>query len=116
MPNQIELYNWSDWKSFPDPRIEGMLTAPYGNGLYQLKNIKTDEFILFGIGKNCAYRMSSLLPKPFGQGTRNNESKRAYLINNISSIEYRTLSFTEESEMKIIEKEIKKLEIHKFNT
>lgn len=37
-----KLYNekWSDWKSFPDPRKGGYLNAPFGSGVYQLRNKK----------------------------------------------------------------------------
>lgn len=114
--NVIDELEWSEWRPFPDPRKRDILLAPYGYGLYQLKNIKTQEFVLFGVGKNCAYRMSSLLPKPYGQGTRNNESKRLYILENIESILYRTVAFNQEHEMKEVEKAIKKLRIHKFNT
>jgi hypothetical protein len=112
----IEKYNWSEWRPFPDPRKEGILNAPYGCGLYQLKDVKSKEYILFGVGKNCAFRMSSLLPKPYGQGTRNNEMKRQYVFDNIESILYRTLSFLTEKGMNDTETAIRKLKIHKFNT
>jgi hypothetical protein len=116
MPKDIESYNWSEWRKFPDPRKGEYLTAPFGCGVYQLRNHETDEFILFGLGKNCAYRMSSLLPKPHGQGTRNNESKRIYLLENISNVQYRTSAYENELEMKAEEEEIKNLRIHLFNT
>jgi hypothetical protein len=116
MPKELEKYNWSEWLPFPDPRKGEMLTAPFGCGLYQLKNTVNDELILFGISKNCAYRMTSLLPTPLGRGTRNNKMKRDYLINNLYSLVYRTIFFLSEDDMKQTEKEIKTLNIHKFNT
>lgn len=57
MRNNIEKYYWSKWMKFPDPQKGDYLNAPFGYGLYQLRNIATDEFVLFGVGKNCAYRM-----------------------------------------------------------
>ena len=116
MPDYMDRNDWSEWKYFPDPRKKEYLNAPFGFGLYQLKNVKLNQYILVGIGKNCAYRMSSLLPKPFGQGTRNNNIKRDYVMENISDIQYRTISFLTEIEMKQVENEIKKLNLHKFNT
>ncbi|RZJ53636.1 MAG: hypothetical protein EOO44_07870 [Flavobacterium sp.] len=116
MSKELEKYNWSEWLHFPDPRKGEILTAPFGYGLYQLKNISSEEFILFGTGKNCALRMTSLLPSPFGQGRRNNNFKREYIFDNISSIEYRTISFLNREDMNCTEKEIKKLKIHKYNT
>lgn len=39
-----KIYNtgWSDWKSFPDPRKGEYLIAPFGSGVYQLRNTKVD--------------------------------------------------------------------------
>ncbi len=116
MKNIDNKYSWTEWRKFPDPRKGEYLFAPFGYGVYQLRNNKTNEFILFGSGKNLAYRMSSLLPKPFGQGTRNNEEKREYVLNNITNIEYRTVAFISINEMKDCEQELKQLKIHKFNT
>ena len=83
MENLIEKYNWGEWKPFPDPRNGEYLFAPFGYGVYQLRNIETNEFVLFGSSNNLAFRMSSLLPKPLGQGTRKKEEKRIYILNNI---------------------------------
>ena len=116
MPETLEKYDWSEWRNFPDPRIGNYLIAPFGFGLYQLRNIKSNEYILFGIGNNCAYRISSLLPRPLGQGTRNNNFKRIYVLQNISDLQYRTISFLSKEKMSKSEKEIKKLKLHKFNS
>ncbi|SRX73375.1 hypothetical protein [Aequorivita antarctica] len=109
-------FNWSEWYEFPNPADNDILIAPYGKGVYQLKNKATNEFILFGCGNNVAYRMSSLLPKPYGQGTRNNEEKRKYVLNNIENIIYRTIALNDSAEMKRIEQEVKLSQnyIHKF--
>jgi len=112
----LEKYNWTEWWRFPDPRKGDVLVAPFGMGLYQLKNDKTGEYILFGVSNNCAYRMTSLLPNPLGQGTRNNEFKRQYVLENITHIKYRTISFIDYEEMKFVESKIKKMKIHKFNS
>ncbi|MFW5879199.1 MAG: hypothetical protein ACOCUV_00085 [bacterium] len=111
----IEKLNWSDWKKFPDPRKGEYLSAPFGFGVYQLKNTETDEFILFGKGNNCAYRMSSLLPIPLGTSGRNAEDKKEYIFENLQQIFYRTMAFDNEEEMLKVERRIKKLNIHKFN-
>lgn len=71
---------WTPWRPFPDPRTGGILHAPIGPGVYDLRRISTREPVLFGIGARCAHRMTSLLPAPFGCGTRNNQNKRKYLL------------------------------------
>ena len=109
-------FEWSEWKKFPNPDIGEYLCAPFGKGCYQLFNNHTKEFVLFGSGNNLAYRMSSLLPKPLGQGTRNNNLKREYVLNNLDEITYRTVSFLDENEMKSFENQIKKVEKYIFKT
>jgi hypothetical protein len=81
---------WSEWRLFPDPRQKGILIAPFGPGCYQLRDGK--HFVLYGRGAHVAQRMTSLLPRPLGCGTRNNEGKRKYVFEHLGTIEYRTLA------------------------
>lgn len=60
--------------------------------------------------------MTSLLPKPFGRGTRNNKNKQIYVLNNLQDIEYRTISFIESNDAKRFESYIKSVEQYLFNT
>lgn len=107
---------WSDWKSFPDPRKGGYISAPLGSGVYQLRNKKTNRYVLFGTSKHLAHRMTSLLPNPHGAGTRKNEDKQNYVLNNIHDIEYRTISFINNDDAKQFEKYIKLKEKYLFKT
>ena len=109
-------FDWTNWEKFPNPLRGEYLSAPFGKGCYQLFNGKTKEFILFGSGNNLAYRMSSLLPKPYGQGTRKNSDKREYILNNIENMLYRTIPFFVVMEMKTFEREMRKSAKHIFNT
>ncbi len=111
--------NWSKWNRFPDPDKLEYLTAPFGFGVYQLsleKNIDKKFYLLFGRGKHLASRMSSLLPKPEGTGTRMNEDKRKFVKEHLGQVSYRTIAFRTEVEMINFEKKLKQLNIHKFNT
>jgi hypothetical protein len=85
--------DWSEWRSFPNPQKCEYLIAPFGAGCYELRNRRTGKLVLFGKAQNVAARMSSLLPAPFGCGTRNNTEKREYVLANISVVEYRTIAF-----------------------
>jgi hypothetical protein len=116
MEDLIEKYNWGEWKPFPDPRNGEYLFAPFGYGVYQLRNIETNEFVLFGSSNNLAFRMSSLLPKPLGQGTRKKEEKRIYILNNLSYIEYRTVAFLKKEHMTKCERILKNGNNHLFNS
>jgi hypothetical protein len=88
--------DWSKWRRFPDPEGEGYISAPFGPGVYELRNANTDEMVLFGKGKRCAARMGSLLPD--GGGTRNNDKKRAYVLAHLPDVEYRTRAFKTEGD------------------
>jgi len=89
-PVGIPVFRWSRWQAFPDPGSGGILTAPFGPGVYELRNRETGERVLFGRSGNVAHRMSSLLPRPLGTGTRNNMGKRAYVRDHLGCIDYRT--------------------------
>lgn len=110
--------NWSRFRPFPDPREAGILHAPFGPGVYDLRRISTGKPVLYGIGSRCAQRMTSLLPKPLGNGTRNNERKRNYLLRHINDIEYRTCACKTREEAADIERSIRHTRGHlyTFNT
>jgi hypothetical protein len=108
-------YDWVKWKPFPNPKRNDFIYAPFGFGVYQLRNKVTGQYILFGEGKNLAYRMSSLLPSQYGQGTRGNKDKRNYVWKNIAEVEYRTVACRSKTEAQSIQKELKRMNIHRFN-
>jgi hypothetical protein len=97
---------WSDWRPFPDPRRGGVLTAPFGAGCYELRHCD-GRLVLFGTSKNVVYRMTSLLSKPLGAGTRNNNVKRAYVLEHLEDIEYRTTAIATSQEAKECERVLK---------
>lgn len=88
------MSEWTPWLPFPDPRKGGFLSAPFGPGVYELRHRYSRKLILVGRGKNCALRMTSLLPPPLGGGTRNNDAKRAYVKEHLPQIEYRTVALS----------------------
>jgi hypothetical protein len=96
---------WSDWCLFPDPRKLHSLTAPFGPGCYELRN--GARLVLYGKGSHVAERMTSLLPAPFGCGTRNNRDKRKYVFDHLGSIEYRTLACATPAEADACERQLK---------
>lgn len=110
------MSNWSEWQPFPAAETNQFLDAPAGPGLYELRNKRTNEYVLVGKSIEVAHRMRSLLPPPYGRGTRNNESKRQYVLDNIGDIEYRTLACTTEDEAKAIEKQLLATGKYLFNT
>ena len=98
---KIESYNWTDWKSFPIPSdcgwIDGsnknnlrqifrkILFKPYSIGVYQLRDVKLNKNILFGITtlQTLEKRMASLLPtRSGGISGRNNPFYLSHTIIN----------------------------------
>ncbi|CAE6767441.1 hypothetical protein R70006_03785 [Paraburkholderia domus] len=106
--------DWSEWRAFPDPRNFGILVAPFGPGVYELRN--EDVLVYCGSGGNVALRMSSLLPTPLGAGTRNNAPLRDYILRNLPRIEYRTLPCSTRTEATTREYELKQASTYLFHT
>lgn len=107
---------WTQWKAMPSPENYKLIEGPTGAGVYQIRNIKTGEYIQFGESVTCQKRMKSLFPKPYGVGTRKNESKRICVLNNWKDLEHRTASTINKEEAVKIDKYLKSLNNHKFNT
>lgn len=110
------MHDWSDWLPFPNPQSKGILRAPFGPGVYELRRSDTKKCVLRGKGKNCAYRMTSLLPPPLGQGTRNNEEKRNYVLENLDLIEYRYCPCTTDEEALELEAQLNRKDPCLFQT
>ena len=107
---------WSSWRAFPDPRMGAYLYAPFGPGVYELRNTQTREPVLLGSSKNLAYRMSSLLPEPHGAGSRKNEKKRKYVLAHLADIEYRTKACGSDALAKQDEKDLRMSNSYIFPT
>lgn len=116
MNNPEHKEHWTEWAPFPDPNRCGFIYAPFGPGVYELRRKDTGALVLRGKGRNCAYRMASLLPYPLGQGTRHNVDKRNYILKDIDEIEYRCCACKTESEACAVETKRRQYEPCIFNT
>lgn len=105
----VKFATWSRWRPFPDPRRGEDLVAPIGAGCYDLRLRSTGERILFGTGAHLAERMTSLLPAPFGKGTRNNSGKRQCVLDEIADMEYQTITFATKAEAQAFERTLRGL-------
>lgn len=106
---------WSDFAAFPSPLQKEYLHAPFGAGVYELKNAKTNELVYVGEGANTAYRMSSLLLESQGAGTRTNSRLRNYIFENINDVHYRTLVCTDKTTAKQIQNKMIATNKYLFN-
>jgi hypothetical protein len=105
---------WTDWKLFPYSDKGGCLTAPLGPGAYDLRLASTGEPILCGISRFTAVRMSSLLPRPRGTGTRKNAKKRQFVEQHLADIEHRTIAFATKQEARECEKQLLASQQYRF--
>jgi len=94
---------WEPWRPFPDAAKGELLTAPFGAGVYWLRDARDNQDIYIGEGSNVAQRMTSLLPAPLGHGTRNNAPLRDYVMANIQHVVYRTAACPSKTQAKSLE-------------
>lgn len=109
------MNDWTAWIKFPEPSKIRDIRGPSGPGIYQVRNILTEEMILFGIGGECQKRMQSLMPAPWGRGTRNADDKRRYVYKNYKSLVYRFRSTETREAAADIERDLKAQKNHMFN-
>ena len=110
------MIGWCKWKPMPSPDECRKIEGPVGPGVYQVKNIKTNELIQFGIGVECRKRMKSFFPAPHGSGKRNNSYKREYILKHWQHQQYRTLATETRAQAKLAKDKIKAKNNHLFNT
>ena len=112
----VAVSTWSEWRPFPDPRAGGILVAPLGPGVYEVRNRETDEHVLVGESKNVSARMASLLPHPDGTGTRDNQDKREYVGGHLGVLDYRTRAFATKADAKAYERQLRRTTTYIFPT
>jgi hypothetical protein len=64
------IYNWTNWKTFPDPRTGAALEAHIGPGVYEVRHSVSGRVLAFGSTSNVARSLSELaivrrVPKGF---------------------------------------------------
>ena len=93
------MQTWSNWKRFPDAQSGGMVEAPIGPGVYEVRHAETGELIAFGHAGNVANAISEL--KVHGTGS---PWKRLFRKNGaleVHDLEYRTCATASRAEAKV---------------
>jgi hypothetical protein len=105
---------WQEWRAFPDPNSGDFLVAPFGAGVYWLRDASSGEDIYIGEGGHVAQRMTSLLPAPLGHGTRNNTPLRDFVLASLDHVEYTTTACDTKVDALELEKRLRQENNPKF--
>ncbi|MDI3469391.1 MAG: hypothetical protein OJF62_001454 [Pseudolabrys sp.] len=54
------MQTWTSWKRFPDARRGGLVEAPIGPGVYEVRHVETGEVVAFGHSGNVANALGDL--------------------------------------------------------
>lgn len=102
------VQSWSGWKRFPDAQGGGLVEAPIGPGVYEVRHTMTGRVVAFGHARNVANAIGDLkinggispLARFFG---------RAPLVSKVNDLEYRTYAATSRAEAKTAASRLKGL-------
>ena len=54
------MQSWTSWKRFPDAHSGGLVEAPIGPGVYEVRHVDTGEVIAFGHSGSVANSIGEL--------------------------------------------------------
>jgi hypothetical protein len=89
---------WTSWKRFPDAHSGGLVEAPIGPGVYEVRHVETGELVAFGPSGSVANAIGEL--KIIGKaGVWAKMFHRSASIP-VNELEYRTCATASHSEAK----------------
>lgn len=93
------VQTWSGWKRFPDAQRGGVVEAPIGPGVYEVRHTLTGRVVAFGHARNVANAIADLKVNG-GIGAFARFFGRQPLISRVSDLEYRTCGAATRAEAK----------------
>jgi hypothetical protein len=101
------MQTWTSWKRFPDAHSGGLVEAPIGPGVYEVRHVDTGEVIAFGHSGSVANAIGEL--KINGKaGVWAKLFHRSASIP-VNDLEYRTVATASRSEAKVAASRLKGL-------
>ena len=94
------MQSWSSWKRFPDAQSGGVVEAPIGPGVYEVRHTLTGRVVAFGHSANVANALSELKLNG-GVGTFARLFRKQPLVSRVSDLEYRTCAASTRAEAKV---------------
>ncbi len=93
------IKSWSSWKRFPDGKSGGMIEAPIGPGVYEVRRADSGELVAFGHSGNVANSISELKVENRRTGWTS-MFRRQPPVPPTNNLEYRTFAAATRSEAK----------------
>lgn len=93
------VQSWSSWKHFPDAYNGGLVEAPIGPGVYEVRHSLTGRVIAFGPSAHVAQALSELRVNG-GVGLFGRLLGKEPLVSRVADLEYRTCAATSRAQAK----------------
>lgn len=94
------MQSWSSWKRFPDGQSGGVIEAPGGPGVYEVRHTLTGRVVAFGSSANVAQTLSAVKLNG-GANTFARLFRKPALVSRASDLEYRTCAAASRAEAKV---------------
>ncbi len=93
------VQSWSSWKRYPDADNGGLVEAPIGPGVYEVRHTMTGRVVAFGHARNVANAITDLKVNggisPFAR-----LFGKQPLVSRVNDLEYRTCATASRAEAK----------------
>jgi hypothetical protein len=99
---------WSGWKRFPDAHSGGLVEAPIGPGVYEVRHTMTGRVVAFGHAPNVANAIGDLKVNG-GIGPIARLFGKEPLVSRVNDLEYRTCAAASRAEAKTAASRLKGL-------
>ena len=94
------VQTWSSWKRFPDAESGGVVEAPIGPGVYEVRHTLTGRVVAFGPAGNVAQALSELKVNGGVGSSFARLFRKQPLVARVSDLEYRTCAAASRAEAK----------------
>lgn len=102
------VQSWSGWKRFPDAQRGGLVEAPIGPGVYEVRHTSDGRVVAFGHASNVANAIADLKLNG-GVGAFARLFGRQPLVSHVADLEYRTYAAASRAEAKTAANRLKGL-------
>jgi hypothetical protein len=102
------VQTWSGWKRFPDAHNGGVIEAPIGPGVYEVRHTQTGRVVAFGHSSHVANAISDLKVNG-GLNPLQRLLGKEPVVSRVNELEYRTCAAASRAEAKTTASRLKGL-------